>query len=229
VHSASAHNVTAVPAGFSAGLYRNSGTSPILLPGGGGRKSQTIPASGLFAGDGRAYYGVRRSGSTNSYHPMEMERDLARVLIRRSQFPVGAALAVAWTLDLGFQTDSLVAGAGYSLLARATPIPDASTPPLTGENVGALGQEVLLGAGRISLSRGVAESRKFSLTLKRPEGSRLTEFVDYGVRSIGPEFPEGDFLLTIRLEQWDVDDSTAMPTGQVSLLMPDTQITIEQL
>lgn len=229
VHSAAAQNVASVPSGFASGLFRNSGTSAILLPGGGGRKSQTISAAGLFAGDGRAYYAVRRSGSTNTYHPTEMERDLARVLIRRAQFPVGASLGLAWSTEFGFQSDSLVAGAGYALLVRATPIPDAATPPPTGENVGAIGQDVLLGAGRISLSRGVAESRKFSLTLKRPEGGRLTEFVDYGVRSIGPEFPEGDFLLTIRLEQWDVDDSTAAPAGQVSLLMPDTQITIEQL
>jgi hypothetical protein len=40
--------------------------------------------------------------------------------------------------------------------------------------------------------------------------------------------PDGDFLLTIRLAQWDVDDSTPAPTGQVGVLMPATQMTIEQ-
>jgi hypothetical protein len=228
IHAAAATGVSAVPAGFALGLYRNAGSVPLLLPGGGGRKSQSIAAGGLFGGDGRAYYAVRRSGATSSYHPVEMERDIMRVVVREEAFPDETQLKVAWTMDFEFASASLTAGAGYFLRVEAMPLPDAAVPDPTGGNVGAVGAAVLLGSARIALSRDTREQRKFSLALTR-QVERVTEFSEYGRKLIGPAFPEGAFLLTVRLEQWDVDDSTELPTGQVSLTMPDTQLVVEQI
>ena len=234
IHDASALDVSALPtlAAAAGNVYRNAGSVPLLLPAGGGRKAQSVPASGFFGSDGRALYALRRAGATTSYYPIEMERELLRVVVRAAQFPLASELSLAWQLDLSFLTDTMLAGAGYVMLVEAAPLPSATTPATTGANVGAVGQAVLLAAPRIGFSRGVSETRQFALKLVRklnesgqPIGT--SQFTDY-VESIGPEVPQGDFLLTVRLAQWDVDDSTPAPTGQVGVLMPATQMTVEQ-
>ena len=226
-----AFSVPALAAGAGV-VYRNAGLVPLLLPAGGGRKAQSVLAGEFFGGDGRAIYALRRAGATTSYHPTEMERELVRVVVRSSQFPENSVLSLAWQLELSFLTSTLVAGAGYVMTIEAAPLPDDQSPATTGVNVGAVGEPVLLAAPRISFSRGVSETRQFAVRLARSRvdgvlkgSSRCT---DYGVESIGPEIPGGDFLLTIRLLRWDVDDSTPAPTGQVGVLMPATQMTVEQ-
>lgn len=234
IHSAAAQDVSSVPAVSAAAgiVYRNAGSLPLSLPAGGGRKAQSVPAGGFFGGDGRGLYALRRAGTTTSYHPIEMERELIRVVVRAAQFPLDSELSLAWQLDLSFLTDTMLAGAGYVMPVEVAPLPSASTPSTTGANVGAVGQAVLLAGPRVGFSRGVGETRQFSLKLERklnesgqPVGT--SKFTDY-VESIGPQVPQGDFLLTVRLAQWDVDDSTPAPTGQVSVLMPATQMTVEQ-
>jgi hypothetical protein len=239
IHSAAALDIASVPTVATAAgiVYRNTGTVPLSLPAGGGRKAQSVPVSGYFGGDGRAIYALRRVGETTSYHPIEMERDLMRVGVRASQFPTGSELALAWSLDLSFSTEVVMGGANYIMLVEATPMPDAAVPATTGVNVGALGTPVLLAAPRIAFSRGVSETRQFALKLRRAivtEGGQsvlrgTSQYTDYGVDSIGPDIPAGDFLLTVRLAQWDVDDSSPAPTGQVGVFMPETQIIVEQI
>ena len=234
IHDAAAQDVSALPTLTAAAgnVYRNAGSQPLSLPAGGGRKGQIVPAGGFFGSDGRALYALRRAGATTSYHPIEMERELLRVVVRAAQFPLASSLSLAWQLDLSFLTDTMVAGGGYVMSVEVAPLSSATTPATTGANVGAVGQAVLLAAPRIGFSRGVSETRQFSLKLTRKlnEGGQAigtSQFTDY-VESIGPEVPQGDFLLTVRLAQWDVDDSTPAPTGQVSVLMPATQMTVEQ-
>jgi hypothetical protein len=228
VHAATPVSAAVVPSGFAPGLFVNSGSSALLLPGGGGRKAQNVAPGGLFGGDGRAYYLVRRSGNSNTYHPVEMERSLFRVIIRSKMFPSGSVLKLPFFLDFDFASSSLSAGAGYFLRIEALELPDAMTPSPTAENVGGLGATTLLGLSRISLSAGVKEQRKFSIELTN-NSERKSEFTDFGKKSVAPQFPAGDFLLTARLAQWDVDDSTSLPTGQVGIILPDLQLVIEEL
>jgi len=234
IHDAAAEDVSALPtlSAAAGNVYRNAGSVALSLPAGGGRKAQSVPVGGFFGGDGRALYALRRAGTTTSYHPIEMERELVRLVVRSAQFPLASDLSLAWQLDLSFLTETVVAGAGYVMSVEAAPLSSASTPATTGANVGAVGQAVLLAAPRIGFSRGVSETRQFALKLTRKlnesgQAIGASQFTDY-VESIGPELPQGDFLLTVRLAQWDVDDSTPAPTGQVSVLMPATQMTVEQ-
>ena len=165
-----------------------------------------------------------------------MERELARVVVRAAQFQENSVLSLPWQLDLSFLTSTITAGGGYVMPIEVAPLPDAAVPAPVGANVGEVGAFVLLGAPRITFSRGVTETRQFSLKLSRlrvlEDGQSIlrstSRITDYGVELIGPAIPTGDFLLTIRLAQWDVDDSTPAPTGQVGILMPATQMTIEQ-
>jgi hypothetical protein len=238
IHSATALDLASLPsvAGASGIVYRNTGTVPLVLPAGGGRKAQSVAVGGYFGGDGRALYALRKAGITNSYHPIEMERELIRVVVRAAQFQENSVLSLPWQLDLSFLTSNITAGAGYVMPVEVAPLPDAASPAPLGVNTGEIGQFVLLGAPRITFSRGIAETRQFSLKLSRirelEDGQSIlrstSRITDYGIESIGPAVPAGDFLLTVRLAQWDVDDSSPLPTGQVGVLMPATQMTIEQ-
>jgi hypothetical protein len=233
-----AQDIASVPSVAAATgiVYRNTASGPLALPAGAGRKAQSVPVGGYFGGDGRALYALRRAGETNSYHPIEMERELVRVVVRAAQFQENSVLSLPWQLDLSFLTSTITAGGGYVMPIEVAPLPDAGTPAPVGVNTGAVGEFVLLGAPRITFSRGVTETRQFSLKLSRlrvlEDGQSIlrstSRITDYGVESIGPAVPAGDFLLTIRLAQWDVDDSTPAPAGQVGVLMPATQMTIEQ-
>jgi hypothetical protein len=165
-----------------------------------------------------------------------MERELIRVVVRAAQFQENSVLSLPWQLDLSFLTSNITAGGGYVMPVEVAPLPDAASPAPLGVNTGEIGQFVLLGAPRITFSRGIAETRQFSLKLSRirelEDGQSIlrstSRITDYGIESIGPAVPAGDFLLTVRLAQWDVDDSSPLPTGQVGVMMPATQMTIEQ-
>ncbi|NBQ48029.1 MAG: hypothetical protein EBU33_06205 [Sphingobacteriia bacterium] len=145
-----------------------------------------------------------------------------------SQFPANSELSLLWQLELSCLTDTLAAGAEYVMRVELTSVPDAITPVVTAENVGNLGVVVPVMASRIVFSKSVSEVRRFSIKLKRSATVGTSEYVDYGVTSVGPIVPQGAFLLTVRLVQWDVDDGTAAPTGQVGVFMPDTQMTVEE-
>lgn len=232
---ASAQDVSAVPSLSSAigNVYRNAGSQPLALPGGGGRRGQLVAAGDHFGSDGRAIYALRRSGLTTTYHPVEMERELIRVMVREGQFPLGSTLSISWQLELSFLSSIVVAGAGYIMAIEVAPLTSAAAPPITGVNVGVAGAAVLIASPNIGFSRSVSETRQFALQLVRARNEAgqpigTSRFMDYGVEGSGPTVPAGDFLLTVRLERWDVDDSTLLPTGQVGVLMPATQMTVEQ-
>ena len=232
IHSSAVTATTSVPdiASAKGVVYRNNGSPSLVLPGGGGRKGQTVLAGEYFGGDGRCLYALRSAGAAStSYYPVEMERNLVRVMVWPSQFPTNSELSLSWQLELSCLTDTLVAGAEYVMRVELTPVPDASTPVVTAENVGNLGAVVPVMASRIVFSRSVSEVRWFSIKLKRSAAGGTSEYVDYGVTSLGPIVPPGPFLLTVRLVQWDVDDETSTPTGQVGVFMPETQMTVEAM
>lgn len=202
-------------------VYRSP--AGLVLPGGGGRKSQSVPPGGYFASDGRAYYRV--SGSGGSWYATEMERDLFRLIVRPEQFPAGAVLSALWQVDLSLSGD-FAAGAGYVLRVGMLPLPDQPG----GANTGAPGEEMVVGEARIPLSARVSEARQFALRLTREAtGASTTSLTSYGIETAGAAVPAGAFLLLARLVQWDLDDSTAALTGQVGLAMPETRLTVDFL
>jgi len=155
IHSEFVQSASSIPA--QSGVYRNSRNFNMDLPAAPGRKPESVIPNELFACNSGYYYKVRRNFETNSYHPIEMERDLARVLIRKSQFPTGSKLNFSWSIDFGFDTDSLIVGAGYTMVVRATSVPDISSPSPVGDNIGSAGVEVVLAASKIALSRKTLE------------------------------------------------------------------------
>ncbi len=230
LHSSAPVAMASAPSVFGGqAVYQNTSGRPMLLPGGGGRKSQTVAPLEFFGGDGRALYSVKRMDGTNTYYPSEMERELIGVAIQPKQFPVGTTLSLTWSMELRFDSDDVLA-AGYLMEVRVAGLPGVLTPAVTGPNVGALSNSVLISSSRLGLSRGVKEARAFSVNFSRLDGGgSSSDFTEFGVKSVGPEIPSGDVYISVKLVAWDVDDSTIAPVGQVSLLMPDAYLRVEQI
>lgn len=231
LHASVVSAATSVPdvASATGRVFRNTSAGSLLLPGGGGRKSQMVQPGGLFAGDGMAIYAVRGMEGTTSYYPLEMERDLVRMVVQREQFPDGSALSLSWKIELGLLTDSVIS-AGCLMVVDVLQFASATSPAVTGVNVGTPQASVRIAQSRFSLSRGSVDTRAFLMRLVREAGGvKTSEFTEFGVKVPGPVFGDGDLLLSIRLINWDIDDVTQLPKGQISLLMPDAQLTVEQI
>ena len=236
IHSSAPIPISMVPdlSASKGRVYINSSAASLALPGGGGRKGQIVPSNGWFGGDGRAVYALQRAGTSSTYHPVEMERDLIRVFIRPEQFPINSSLKLKWQLNLTLKTDQLQVGANYLMPIEITPILNPSTPVGVGANLGGLGTPVLIGRPAVCFSRGSREERSFALELTRKSVGGLlvseSSITDYGKTITGPvNFATDIFLLTIRLCDWDVDDSSLSNTGQIGVMMPETRIIVEEI
>lgn len=229
VHDASVTDVTELPAASAGSVWRNTSGSDLLIPGGGGRKSQKVPNNGLFAHDGRAYYRVV-AATGDYYHPYEMERELWRVLLGDEQFPVGGELSISGevrTRMVGefFDDDARNLGRvdiGGQYLLRCEAVPVAGSVVL-----GAVSEAVLLGQTRITLSPAM-ETFRWGLKIKREEAAMVSSWLAYRKAEAG-----GDFSLPaairLRLVAFDVDDAAGDPRGQIALVMPGTTLEIATL
>lgn len=230
----SATQVAELPAIPSIGsLY--TATAPIVLPGGGGRKAQPVEPGESFTYDGRAFYKLSRNGTSGTWHAVEMERELLRAILRPEQFPASSALSLAWTINIGLLTSTFDAaakqlprtniGAQYVHIVEAVPIPDVSTSG-AGWNVGAEETPVILNAARLNLTPSI-ETHNFKLSLVRgTNGAGTGSVTHYGLAESVPPIPTGPFVLRVKLAQFDVDDSTSDPRGQIKLLMPATALSV---
>jgi len=198
----------------------------VSLSGEGGRKGQTIKSGERFGSDGRAFYRVN-AGSGNWYYPAEMNRELWRVSFDEAQFPAGAVLNVAGELRtrmLGdfFDDDARDVGrvdvAGqYLLLCEAVPV--------TGTV--ALGQvldPVVLGQTRITLSPAL-ETFRWSLSVRREALTMVSAWTAYRKTMEGGNFSL-PAAIRLRLTNFDIDDASPDPRGQVALIMPPTRLDI---
>ena len=233
INDASATTAAVLPVSPVAGYLYSAGAG-FILPGGNGRKAQSVVSGDKFGYDGRCFYRVSANG--DSWSAMEMERELLRAVIRPEQFPAGSDLAMAWSLTGLLLCDEFdagarglartVDGAEYLLMVEAVPLPDASTPGTPGPNVGAEGAVVVLSSSRITLSPATEEN-SFSMALKRDStGAGSGTVTRYGSGAATPTLPTGAFVLRVRLAAFDVDDTSADPRGQVSLAMPASALTV---
>ena len=229
--NATIENVTALPSAPAIRVYRNSGTQPILIPGGNGRKTQTCLPQGVFAWDGRMFYRVIARG--DHYYPAEMERVLWRAVLGRELLPPGSTASAAFDLSLNLtaggpdsaQADAprLDIGAQYLLIFEAVPITDIDGEP----NIGAGQTPVLLGEYRIPVSSG-SMTNNFGVKLARnSSGESSSQTTGLNSTQSGPTLPD-NFALRCRLSCFDVDDTTPDPRGTLTVSMPATVLTIDK-
>ena len=229
VTDVSVTTVSALPAvPSSASVYQNTGTNPLAIPGGSGRRGQTVPVNGFFASDTRAWYRVEREGATDLYHPMEMERELWRALIGDEQFPEGA------TLSISGEIRTRMVGEFFDDDARAIPRVDlggqyllkCEAVPVAGSvSLGAASAAVLLGQTRVTLSPNL-ESFRWELEITRTATAMVSSWLAYRKATAGATFAL-PAALRLRLAGFDVDDASANPRGQIALTMPATTLEVK--
>jgi hypothetical protein len=217
--SAVNHTAVTPPDITATAVYRSPGG--ITLPPSSGRKAVSVPAGGHFASDGATFYPVYLGGDS-LWHPVEMDREIARVAISSRAFPAGAKLDFSWstTALLSPATfDSLKTDlfARYSMQVLAIPAsPSVVSAP------------VVIAATDLTFAQS-KETRSFSLSVSRPDGEGVSEtsFTSYGVGQLGTPFPSGDVVLVIALKEFETD-SNPPSTGQLSLYVPASQLTISK-
>ena len=212
-------------------VYINSSASVLILPGGGGRKAQSVAPGAFFGSDGRAIYALSKGLNENTFYPLEMERTLIKSIVSKAQFPVNSSLTMRWdtSADLQGYVDG---GCSCVMLVELRPIIPQSNPAPTGENTGIVGAGIVIAAPRINFSLNSIEARNHYLKLERKlpaDGiySSASSFFTYGTDAAGPGFSNEDFVLSVALVRWDVDDSSSSPLGSVGFYMKDTEISVD--
>jgi hypothetical protein len=198
----------------------------VSLPGDGGRKGQTIKSGERFGSDGRALYRVN-SGQGNYYYPAEMDRELWRVFFDDAQLPEGSVLNVAGELRtrmLGDFFDDDARGVGrvdvaaqYVLLCEAVPVLGTAV-------LGQVAAPVVLGQTRITLSPSL-ETFRWSLSVRREALTMVSAWTAYRKTMEGGSFSL-PAAIRLRLTNFDIDDASPDPRGQVALIMPPTRLDI---
>lgn len=224
-------NTTSLPPSPLAQVYRNTGSQGIVLPGGNGRKSQTVQAGDYFAWDGRMFHRVFKRGDI--YYPTEMERVLWRAVLGSELMPARSVAHAAFDLTLELraggpdaaQADSprLDIGAQYLLAFEAVPITDEEGQP----NIGTGQSPLLLGEYRLPVSAARMTNR-FGVKLTRSSsGESSSQTSGLNLTQNGPALPD-KFALRCRLTCFDVDDTTSDPRGTMTVAMPGAVLTIEK-
>lgn len=212
------------PASASVGIIYQA-TSGLKIPLGGGRKTQTIPPGGYFAGNGKTFYRVYQ-GISGLWHPWEMDREISRIAVSSQTFPVGSSLQYSWnttallipaTFDTTVSNPDLFATYTMQVLA----VPASSTSPT---------QPVVLASSPLNFSQA-QETRSFTLEIERPADASIpasTYFTSYGEKTPGEAIPWGDFVLVVALREFRTDDQDEDSMGQLSLYVPPSQLTISK-
>jgi hypothetical protein len=208
-------------------------STPLALPGGGGRKGQNVPANGFFADDGRCLYRVFRD--QNTFYPLEMERELWRIMLTGDQFPVGATLTASGEVRirmLGSFFDDEARGRGRVDYAAQYFLQCEAVPIIASESfLGPAAAPIVLGRTRIGLS-SAQETFAWNLSILRESGGMSTSWRAYGKASDGVAFPLPS-ALRLRLTAFDIDDSLESdpeelfdPRGQIALITPSGKLQI---
>jgi hypothetical protein len=225
------HDATVVPIAVplprpepSAGnVFQNTTNTPLLVPGGLGRRGGYLEPLGFAGSDGRVWYRLSRAAQTNSFFPMDFERELFLIHINDAMWKPGSSFSVQFDLELQL----LAANTRAQMLAvievgsapgQATPAPVAENL----ENIVWLPAPVL--AQRIIVS-GLKLKHHFGAAIKRSLDNVLTAerllYATWQAASVAPTSPS--FVIRARLIQFDTENSVRGAKGFVFASMTEAK------
>ncbi|MDR3406389.1 MAG: hypothetical protein P4L99_28145 [Chthoniobacter sp.] len=229
IHNATVTDVTALPDSPSAGsVFRYTGTDPLDLPAGGGRRSSTIITGDFFGFDGRYLYSLTHAGDTKSYFPRDFELPLWPLLdINDGQWNAGQRLT------FGFDLDARVFRANTSLqyllvvewgVARSQTDPEATATNLSiidWFDVPLLTQRLVLSA--------LPQKKHFGGQIKRGADGKMTALKllanTYSAADSCPLTPS--FLVRGRLIEADTENKVAAPIGYAWVALTNVDFSIQ--
>ncbi len=225
------HDATVVPIAVplprpepSAGnVFQNNTNTPLLVPGGLGRRGGYLEPLGFAGSDGRVWYRLSRAAQTNSFFPMDFERELFLIHINDAMWKPGSSFSVQFDLELQL----LAANTRAQMLAviEVGSAPGQTTPAPVAENLENivwLPTPVL--AQRIIVS-GLKLKHHFGAAIKRSLDNVLTVerllYATWQAANVAPNSPS--FVIRARLIQFDTENSVRGAKGFVFASMTEAK------
>ena len=234
VHDAAADDFTVLPAisdSTKGKAYTYTGTTPLDVPGGLGRRGISLLTGQSIANDGRVWYRlVKVDGAKTSWYPEDLERELfvvaisARQLIakRVAELNIGFEVALRSQRERDaarFTGDARNTQAQWVLVIEHGAFTGETSPSTTDTNLKAITwNDTPILSHRLIVTRNPG-THSFGCRVNRSAGGVLsTDAIFYGASEAGGSVPAAaDFALRARLVRFDLVDGVADPRGLVLL------------
>ena len=135
------HDATVVPIAVplprpetnAGNVFQNTTNVPLLVPGGLGRRGGYLDPLGFVGSDGRLWYRVTRAAQTNSFYPLDFERELFLLHINEAMWQPDGRFSVEFDLEL--QLFLANTRAQFLLVIEAGTAPGQDTQAPVSENL----------------------------------------------------------------------------------------------
>jgi len=229
IHDATVEPITIPLPSAASGegmVYRNDSGSQLLVPGGLGRRGGYLEAGGFAGSDGRVWYRLSRDSSTNSFYPLDFEKELFMLHINDQMLRAGSKFSLEFKLALRLFTATT--RAQYLLRIDVGSAPGQSTPSPTGENLeNVTWVAAPLLSQRIILS-GLKITHRFGAAIRRDiNGDLHADKMAYGnwtAASVVP--PAASFTIRARLIEFDTENSVKGAKGTVFYALSEAKAEI---
>lgn len=244
VHDATADDFTVLPAisdSTKGKAYTYTGTTPLDVPGGLGRRGISLLTGQSIANDGRVWYRlVKVDGAKTSWYPEDFDRELfvvaisARQLIakRVAELNIGFEVALRSRRErdaAGYTGDARNTQAQWVLVIEHGSFTGETSPSTTDTNLKAITwNETPILSHRLIVTRNPG-THSFGCRVNRSAGGVLSaDAIFYGASEAGGSVPAAaDFALRARLVRFDLVDGVADPRGLVLLRGLNVSLTEE--
>jgi hypothetical protein len=219
------HDATVVPIAVplprpepnAGNVFQNTTNVPLLVPGGLGRRGGYLDPLGFAGSDGRLWYRLSRAAQTNSFYPLDFERELFLLHINEAMWQPDGRFAVEFDLEL--QLFLANTRSQFLLVIEAGTAPGQDTPAPVSENLAdVVWRPAPLLSQRIIVS-GLKLKHHFGAIIKRSLDNVITaERRLYTAWSASPanSVPlSPGFVLRARLIQFDTENSVRGAKGFV--------------
>ena len=219
------HDATVVPIAVplprpepSAGnVFQNTTNVPLLVPGGLGRRGGYLDPQGYAGSDGRVWYRLTRAAQTNSFYPLDFERELFLLHINEAMWQPDGRFSVEFDLDL--QLFVAITRAQFLVVIEAGTAPGQGTPSPVSENLAdVVWQPAPLLSQRIIVS-GLKLKHHFGAIIKRSLDNVISAerklYIAWSACPANSVPQSPGFVLRARLIQFDTENSVRGAKGFV--------------
>jgi len=232
IHDATVVGVTALPASIAANagnVFRNTSATPLLVPGGLGRRGGYLEPNGYLGSDGRVWYRLDRAGTSNSYFPADFERELFLLPVMAEMWQPGGTFSLSFDLDL--RTVEATTRVQYLVVVEVGTPAQQATPAPVGVNLSdivwrdtpVLTQRVVLSGIKMRHHFGALIRR--SLTGDVLSAERLL-YTAWTAVPAGSEPATPTFVIRARLLQFDTENSVTGATGFIYVTLTEAKASI---
>ena len=219
------HDATVVPIAVplprpepSAGnVFQNTTNVPLLVPGGLGRRGGYLDPQGYAGSDGRVWYRLTRAAQTNSFYPLDFERELFLLHINEAMWQPDGRFSVEFDLDL--QLFVAITRAQFLVVIEAGTAPGQGTPSPVSENLAdVVWQPAPLLSQRIIVS-GLKLKHHFGAIIKLSLDNVISAerklYIAWSACPANSVPQSPGFVLRARLIQFDTENSVRGAKGFV--------------